>query len=113
MFGWHCLWHAQWNCEACSEVYLIEHAAPTGLAPETPPKANKKGSKEGEAKTGATTTKKRQPQIDELLHKTRHGAVAKSSKAAKKNGITAGEILQPTVSYNANQNPRMLSQYLS
>ena len=74
--------------------------APAGMAasiesvkaPETPPKTSKKAAKENKAEAGNAGSKKRQSLIDELLHKTRRSAVAKTGKAAsKKSGLSAGE----------------------
>lgn len=60
-------------------------------APETPPKTTRRvAAAEGEAKTGKTASKKRQSHIDELLHKTKRGAVAKTGQAAKKAGLSKG-----------------------
>ncbi len=62
-------------------------------APNTPPKTNKKVAKENKAKAGNTVPKKRQSHIDEMLHKTRRGAVAKTGKATQKIIPTAGTHL--------------------
>lgn len=51
-------------------------------APNTPPKTSKKVAKENKANAGNANPKKRQSHIDEMLHKTRRGAVAKTGKAA-------------------------------
>ena len=74
--------------------------APAGMAastegvkaPETPPKTSKKAAKENKAEAGNAASKKRQSLIDELLHKTRRSALAKTGKAAsKKGGLSAGK----------------------
>ena len=61
-------------------------------APITPPKTSKKAAKENRAKAGNTSPKKRQAHIDEILHKTRRGAIAKTGKAAQKVVSTAGGL---------------------
>jgi len=56
-----------------------EDASAEGVkAPETPHKTSKKGAKAGNA-----ASKKRQSHIDEMLHKTRRGTVAKTGKPIK------------------------------
>ena len=60
-----------------------ERSAEGVQGPGTPPKTSKKAARsDAEAKTGSAASKKRQSHIDELLHKTRHGAAAKTGKAA-------------------------------
>ena len=51
-------------------------------APNTLPKTSKKVAKENKAKAANATPKKRQSHIDEMLHKTRRGAIAKTGKVA-------------------------------
>ena len=59
----------------------------------TPPKTSEKAAQENKAKAGNISPKKRQSHIDEMLHKTRHGAIAKNGKGAQRTTSIAGEHL--------------------
>ena len=69
-----------------------ERSAEGVQGPGTPPKTSKKAArKDAESKTGSAAAKKRQSHVDELLHKTRRGTAAKSSKAGLSLPFHAGE----------------------
>ena len=101
-------------CKSFSEDLDLALAGVEGVeAPGTPPKTSKKVANENKAKAGNIAPTKRQSHIDELLHKTRRGAIAKNVKAAQKATSTAGGhllqlhmhhgcaepgVVQPTVS---------------
>ncbi len=69
-----------------------ERSAEGVQGPGTPPKTSKKAARrDAEAKAGSAGPKKRQSHIDELLHKTRRGAAAKTGKAALSQPFCVGE----------------------